>query len=120
MLNKIFFIDLNHADPFDYKFDVITKIDIFEVYMNITQIHEVGLRFAIYYSKSHWKRNSFLIVISCINVKIKGLELMSKIIIYLKRRRKKDRRVLTRYPQDQNKSNLNSRKSSFQSEEIDA
>jgi hypothetical protein len=67
--------------------------------MNITQIHEVGLRFAIYYSKSHWKRNNFLIVISCINVKIKGLELMSKIIIYLKRRKKKDRRVLTRYPQ---------------------
>jgi hypothetical protein len=56
--------------------------------MNITQIHEVGLRFAIYYSKSHWKRNNFLIVISCINVKIKGLELMSKIIIYLKRKKK--------------------------------
>jgi len=57
--------------------------------MNITQIHEVGLRFAIYYSKSHWKRNNFLIVISCINVKIKGLELMSKIIIYLKRKKKR-------------------------------
>lgn len=56
--------------------------------MNITQIHEVGLRFAIYYSKSHWKRNNFLIVISCINVKIKGLELMSKIIIYLKKKEK--------------------------------
>jgi hypothetical protein len=52
MLNKKKIIDLNYVDHFDYKFIIITKIDVFKSYMDTTHIHEASLRFAISYSRS--------------------------------------------------------------------
>jgi hypothetical protein len=44
---------------------------------------------------------------------MKGLKLISKIIIYLKQRMQMDWRVLIWHAHDQDKNNLNSMKSSF-------
>jgi hypothetical protein len=33
-------------------------------YMDITHIDEASLRFIIYYSRSQWKQNDFLIIVS--------------------------------------------------------
>jgi len=49
-------IDLNYADTFDYKFVIIKNVNVFKGYMNTTHIHEAGLMFAIYYSRSQWNR----------------------------------------------------------------
>lgn len=48
--HNFFFIDLNHVDPFDYKFIVITKISMSKDYMNTTYVDEASLKFAIHYS----------------------------------------------------------------------
>jgi hypothetical protein len=56
--------------------------------MDTTHVHEVSLRFVIYYSRSKWKRNNLSIVVSFINFKMTRLKLMSKIIIYLKKKEK--------------------------------
>jgi hypothetical protein len=56
--------------------------------MDTKYIDEVSLRFAIYYSRSQWKRNNLSIVVSFINFKMTRLKLMSKIIIYLKKKEK--------------------------------
>jgi hypothetical protein len=77
--NKI--IDLNYVDYFDYKFIIVLKVDVFKSYVNITHIDEASLMFEIYYSKSQWKRNNLLIVISHTNFKMRGLELLFKIVI---------------------------------------
>jgi hypothetical protein len=56
--------------------------------MDTTHVHEVSLRFVIYYSRNKWKRNNLSIVVSFTNFKMTRLKLMSKIIIYLKKKEK--------------------------------
>jgi len=68
---------------------VITKVDVLKGYMNTIYIDKAILRFAIYYFISQWKRNNISIVVFYMNFKMNELELISKIIIYLKRRKKK-------------------------------
>ena len=48
--------------------------------MDTKYIDEVSLRFAIYYSRSQWKRNNLSIVVSYTIFKMKGLKLMYKIV----------------------------------------
>ena len=54
------------------------------------------------------------------NFEVKGLELMSKIVVYPKRRKERGWRKLIGYSQDQSKNNLNLRMSFFRPEKIDA
>jgi hypothetical protein len=84
-------IDLNYVDFFYYKFIVITKVYFFQGNVNTTHINETSLLFAIYYSKSQWKRNNLLILVSYTKSKTKGLNLISKIVINPKWRKKRGR-----------------------------
>ena len=52
-------VDLNHVDPFNYKFTIITKVDAFKDYVDTTYIDELNLRFASHYFRSQWNRNNF-------------------------------------------------------------
>jgi peptidoglycan/xylan/chitin deacetylase (PgdA/CDA1 family) len=84
-------IDLN-IDPFDYKFIVITKVSMFKDYMDITYVDEASLKFIIQYSKK--QINNLSIVVFYGNFNMKRLKFIYKIVINLKRRNKKNWRVL--------------------------
>jgi hypothetical protein len=62
-------------------------------------IHAVGLQF-IRLETIEREIICQLLLFNYINFKINKLKLMSKIIIYLKKRKKKDWRVLIGHPQD--------------------
>jgi hypothetical protein len=49
---QIFFIDICYDDPFNYKFTIITKVNLFNGYVDITHVDETSLRFAIHYFRS--------------------------------------------------------------------
>jgi hypothetical protein len=66
--------------------------------MDTKYIDEVSLRFAIYYSRSQWKRNNLSIVVSYTIFKMKGLKLMHKIVIHIERRKKRGLRDLIGHP----------------------
>jgi len=57
--------------------------------MDTTNVNEASLKFTIHYSISQLKRNNLSIIVSYINFNMKGLYLISKIIIYLKQRKKR-------------------------------
>ena len=78
--------------------------------MDITYSHEMGLMFAIYYSRSQWNRKIICQLLFFIQVLRK---LISKIVIHLKQTKKKDWRVLIGHPQDQGKCNLYSVTSNY-------
>ena len=46
------FDDLNYVDSFDYKVNVIIKIDVLKVIWKQHMLIKKSLRFAIYYSRS--------------------------------------------------------------------
>ncbi|CAK7348263.1 unnamed protein product [Dovyalis caffra] len=93
-------VDLGYVDPFDYKLAIITKADLFKDYMDETHIDEASLRFAIHYSTSQWKRNELPIDVSYAKFYSRGLKLISRIVIHLKRRKKGGWRVFIGHPCD--------------------
>jgi hypothetical protein len=52
-------IDLDYIDPFDYKFTIIKKVDVFKDYVDTTFIDVLSLRFASHYFRSQWNMNNF-------------------------------------------------------------
>lgn len=111
-------IDLDYVGPFDYKFIVITKIDILRVIW-IQHIYKVSLRFVIYYLRNQWKKNNQSTVFCCKTFQIKILRLMPKITIYLKKKEERQE-ILIGHPRDRGKSNMNLRICSFQHGGTDA
>jgi hypothetical protein len=86
-LKKI--VDLWYVDSFDYKFAIITKVDLFKDYINIIHVDEASLRFAIHYSKSQRKRNELSIDISYYaKFNMWGLKLISIVFIHLRQKKK--------------------------------
>ena len=57
--------------------------------MDTTHLNEASLKFTIQYSSSQLKRNNLSIIVSYTNFNMKGLYLISKIIIHLKQRKKR-------------------------------
>ena len=90
--NKFFFYE------WDNKFIIITNVYLFNGYMDTTYIDEASLRFPIHYARSKYKRNYLSIDVSYITFNVKGLKLISKIFMYMKRRKKNGWRVLIRNP----------------------
>jgi uncharacterized membrane protein len=64
--------------------------------MDTTYVDKASLRFATHYARSEYKRNYLSIDISYITFNVKGLKLISKIFMYMKRRKKNSWRVLIR------------------------
>jgi hypothetical protein len=85
--------------------------------MDTKYIDEVSLRFAIYYSRSQWKRNNLSIVVSYTIFKMTGLKLMYKIVIHDRKKKEKGFERLDWTSMNQGESNLNSKTSSFQPRE---
>jgi hypothetical protein len=51
-------IYLGYVNHFEYKSIIITKIDLFKIYIDTTHIIEASLRLAIHYSINQLKRNN--------------------------------------------------------------
>ena len=49
---NFFVVNFNYINPFYYKFNIITKINLFSGYMDTLHLGEGSLRFAIHYSRS--------------------------------------------------------------------
>lgn len=79
-----------YIDPFDYTFYIITKINLFKDYIDIRHVDEVSLKFVIHYSRSQWKKKNLLIDVSYMKYNMKGLKLIARIVIYLRRIKKMD------------------------------
>ena len=66
--------------------------------MDTTCVDEEILRFAIHYTRNKCNRNYLSIDVSYITFNVKGLKLISKIFMHMKRRKKNGWRVLIRNP----------------------
>jgi hypothetical protein len=86
---QIFFIDKCYDDPFNYKFTIITKVNLFNGYVDITHVDETSLRFAIHYFRSQWKISHLSIDVSYAKFNMKELKFISKIVIHLKQMKKR-------------------------------
>jgi hypothetical protein len=60
-------IDLCYVDYFDYKFTVITKVDLFEDIMDTTHVDKKSFMFTSHYFKIQLKINNLSIIISCVD-----------------------------------------------------
>jgi len=93
-------IDLCYVDYFDYKFTVITKVDLFEDIMDTTHVDKKSFMFTSHYFKIQLKINNLSIIISCVDFNREWLKFIFKININLNWRKKKDWIVLIGYLQD--------------------
>ena len=93
-------IDLCYVDYFDYKFTVITKVDLFEDIMDTTHVDKKSFMFTSHYFKIQLKINNLSIIISCVDFNREWLKFIFKININLNWGKKKDWIVLIGYLQD--------------------
>ena len=67
VLDKRKIFDLCYVDYFDYKFTVITKVDLFEDIMDTTHVDKKSFMCTSHYFKIQLKINNLSIIISCVD-----------------------------------------------------
>jgi hypothetical protein len=86
VLSKKNIINIGYDDPFNYKFTIITKVNLFKGFVDITHVDEISLRFLIHCFR---KRSHLSIDVSYAKFNVKELKLIYKIVIHLKQIKKR-------------------------------